>query len=250
MQIQQIRNSTLKLAIAGKTILTDPVLLPRHGIESFAGIEKNPIVDLPFPVVDVIKDIDLTIVSHIHQDHFDDGAKKMLPKNTPIFCQPCDKTALNENGFTDVTSIESNVIWEGIHISRTPGKHAADEKWQTILGRVSGFIFKAENEPVIYWAGDTILYDEIENIIKGVKPDIILTHSCGAVLKDSGPIVMDAQQTIAVCKLAPESLIVATHMEALDHATISRQDLRAFARENNISDDQLYIPEDGQTLTF
>ena len=84
--------------MAGKMIVTDPVILPRHGIESFAGIEKNPIVELPFPAGNVIKDIDLVIISHLHQDHFDDGAKKMLPKNIPMYCQPGNKNAIKKNG--------------------------------------------------------------------------------------------------------------------------------------------------------
>jgi L-ascorbate metabolism protein UlaG (beta-lactamase superfamily) len=250
MQIQQIRNSTMRLKIAGKTILTDPVLLPKHGIESFAGIEKNPIVELPVPAQDVIKDIDLVLVSHIHQDHFDDGAKKMLPKDIKIFCQPENEEAIKENDFSDVNPIDDTIEWENIHITRTPGKHAGNEKWQDILGTVSGFIFKADNEPVVYWAGDTILYDEIENIITSVKPDIILTHSCGAKIGDSGPIVMDAEQTIAVCKLAPKSIIIATHIDALDHGTVTRAELRAYAEKNGISKAQLLIPDDGQTLTF
>lgn len=250
MRIQQIRNSTLRLSLANKTILTDPVLLPKHGIESFAGIEKNPIVELPFPAEDVIKGIDMVMISHLHQDHFDDGGKKLLPKAIPILCQPGDDSAIKENGFTDVTPVETEVTWEGIHITRTPGRHAGNKKWETILGNVSGFIFKSRNEPVVYWAGDTILYDEIEHIIKRVKPDIILTHSCGAVLQDSGPIVMDAEQTIAVCKLAPGSIVVATHIDALDHGTVSREDLKACAQKNGISKDQLLIPDDGQILTF
>jgi L-ascorbate metabolism protein UlaG (beta-lactamase superfamily) len=250
MQIQQIRNSTMRLKIAGKTILTDPVLLPKHGIESFAGIEKNPIVELPIPAQDVIKDIDLVLVSHIHQDHFDDGAKKMLPKDITLFCQPDNEDAIKESGFLNVTPIEDTIEWENIHITRTPGKHAGNKKWQDILGSVSGFIFKADNEPVIYWAGDTVLYDEIENILTRVKPDIILTHSCGAKIDDSGPIVMDAEQTIAVCKLAPKSIVIATHIDALDHGTVTRADLRAYAQKNGISENQLLIPEDGQTLKF
>lgn len=248
MQIQQIRNSTLRISMAGKTILTDPVLLPRHGIESFAGIEKNPIVDLPFPASDVIKDIDLVIISHLHQDHFDDGAKKLLPKATPILCQPGDETAIKDNGFTFVTPVENSLTWEGIHITRTPGRHAANKKWEDILGHVSGFIFRAENEPLVYWAGDTILYDEIETIITTAKPDIILTHSCGAMLQDSGPIVMDAEQTVAVCRLAPNAIVIATHINALDHGTVTREELRTYADEKGISKDQLLIPGDGQTL--
>ncbi len=250
MQIQQIRNSTLRISIAGKTILTDPVLLPKHGIESFAGIEKNPIVDLPFPAEDVIRDIDMLIISHLHQDHFDDKAKEVLPKNTPIFCQPGDENTIKESGFTSVTPIEDRLEWEDIQITRTRGKHAGNEKWENILGKVSGFILKADNEPVVYWTGDTILCKEIEKIILTVKPDIILTHSCGAKLQDSGPIVMDAEQTIAVCKIAPKSIVVATHMEALDHGTVSREDLRIHAQKNGISKDRLLIPEDGQTLVF
>lgn len=250
MQIQQIRNATLKLFMAGKTILTDPVLLPRHGIESFAGIEKNPIVDLPFSAREVIKDIDLVMVSHLHQDHFDGGAKKMLAKTIPIFCQPGDEMRLTENGFLNVTAVENLIEWENIEIMRTPGRHAGNEKWETILGKVSGFVFKSDNEPVLYWAGDTILYDEIEQIITRVKPDIILTHSCGAMLKDSGPIVMDAEQTIAVCRLAPWAKIIATHIDALDHGTTTRERLRIHARENGISGDQLFIPDDGDILRF
>lgn len=250
MKIQQIRNSTLRLYIKDKIILTDPVLLPRHGIDSFAGIEKNPIVDLPFTVEKVIKDIDLIMISHLHRDHFDDGAKKLLPKHIPVLCQLGDKTAIKETGFKDVTPVENQVEWENILITRTPGKHAGNEKWENILGNVSGFIFRADNEPVVYWAGDTVLYDEIKTIITTVKPDIILTHSSGAMLGDSGPIVMDAKQTIAVCKLAPKAKVVATHINALDHGTVTRKELRAFALENGISNEQLFIPDDGQTLAF
>ena len=49
--------------------------------------------------------------------------------------------------------------------------------WETVLGRVSGFVSSGPGEPVVYWAGDTILYDEIKTILTSVKPDIIITYS-------------------------------------------------------------------------
>lgn len=250
MKIQQIRNSTLRISIAGKTILTDPVLLPKHGIESFAGIEKNPIVELPMAAEAVIEGIDLVIVSHLHQDHFDAKAKEMLPKDILLYCQPGDDIKISEIGFSNITPVENNIEWKNIKIRRTPGNHASNQKWNDILGHVSGFIFDAENEPRLYWAGDTVLTDEVKSIIKETEPDIILTHSCGAVLDDSGPIVMDEKQTIEVCKLAPNAVVVATHMDALDHGTVTRKTLRTYAMKNNISDRQLRIPEDGETLNF
>ncbi|MCP3939934.1 MAG: MBL fold metallo-hydrolase [Desulfobacteraceae bacterium] len=250
MKIQQIRNSTLKISFAGKTILTDPVLLPKHGIESFAGREKNPIVELPMPAQDVISGIDMVLVSHLHRDHFDDLAKKMLPRDIPLFCRPGHEDAIRKAGFSAVTPIEKSVTWEGIEITRTPGRHAGNQKWEDILGKVAGFVLKADDEPLVYWVGDTILYDGIKNLIKRVKPDIILTHSCGAVLDDSGPIVMDAGMTIEVCKMAPQSIVIATHMEALDHATVTRKELREMAEKTGIKADQLLIPEDGEVLSF
>lgn len=42
--------------------------------------------------------------------------------------------------------------------------------------------------------------------------------------------------------------INATHVEGVSHATVTRQSLRAFAEAKQL--DQLYIPDDGMTLTF
>ncbi|MBW1910427.1 MAG: hypothetical protein JRJ11_12955 [Deltaproteobacteria bacterium] len=63
-------------------------------------------------------------------------------------------------------------------------------------------------------------------------------------------IVMDAVQTIAVCRAAPKAVVVATHMEALDHATVSRSDLKALAEMEDIKPSQLLIPYDGEILKF
>lgn len=250
MKIQQIRNATLKINIGGRIILTDPVLLPRHGIESFAGNERNPTVELPVPVEEVLANVDMVLVSHLHQDHFDTGAKEILPKDLPLFCQPGDRAAIEAEGFTRVSEVADVVAWEDIEIRRTPGAHAGSPKWQDILGQVSGYLLTAPDCPRVYWAGDTILGDWVRDTIAQWEPEIILTHSCGAVLEDSGPIVMDARMTVDVCKLAPKAVVVATHMEALDHATVTRQALRDHARASGIPDDRLLIPADGETLSF
>ncbi|MBE0691299.1 MAG: hypothetical protein IH587_14365 [Anaerolineae bacterium] len=83
---------------------------------------------------------------------------------------------------------------------------------------------------------------------------MIVTHSCGAKWPDSAGqrhlIVMDAAQTIETCRLAPDAIVVATHMEALDHATISRAALRAQADDAGIDAYHLHIPADGESLTI
>lgn len=174
----------------------------------------------------------------------------MLPRDIPLYCLPCHAANLTERGFSKVVPIDGTVAWEGIRITRTPGEHAGNEKWKKILGPVTGFFLEAQGEPKIYWAGDTILNDKVVNQIKTLNPDIILTHSCGAFLEDSGPIVMDAKMTIDVCRLAPDAVVVATHMEALDHASVTRKDLRALADREGVSREHLLIPADGEILKF
>lgn len=249
MEIRQIRNATLRITYAGKIIITDPYLAGKHTMPSYQGNSPNPLVDLPFPANEVIEGVEMILVSHIHSDHFDHAAQKLLPKYLPLLCQPGDDFFIQEKGFQDVIPVKDSVNWEGITITRTPAQHGTGEVLKE-MGSASGFVLQAQNEPTLYWAGDTIWYQAVEDVIAQFRPDIILTHSCGAVWGDNVLIVMDAAQTIKVCRAAPKAIVVATHMEALDHATITRSDLRAFAEKENIKPAQLIIPKDGERIPF
>jgi L-ascorbate metabolism protein UlaG (beta-lactamase superfamily) len=116
------------------------------------------------------------------------------------------------------------------------------------MGHVSGFVLQATGEPTVYWAGDTILYEPVRDILARFRPDIVVTHSSGALWKGNGPIVMDAAQTLAVCETLPRSRVVAIHLDSLDHGEVSRADLRAQARAAGIPDTRLLIPADGESL--
>jgi L-ascorbate metabolism protein UlaG (beta-lactamase superfamily) len=249
MKIQQIRNATLRIAYSGKLFITDPYLAGKHELPSYTGKSPNPIVDLPCNVQDVIEGIEAVLVSHIHSDHFDSTAQELLPKSIPLFCQPVDKHQINEMGFCNVIPVDESFNWEGIKIIRTPAQHGTGDVLKE-MGNTSGFVLQSKDEPTIYWTGDTIWCEAIDNVISQTQPDIIITHSCGAVWGDNVLIVMDAAQTIAVCRAAPKAIVVASHMEALDHATISRSDLRTIAEKESINPSRLMIPSDGEILRF
>lgn len=148
-----------------------------------------------------------------------------------------------------MVAIDDRVEWHSTTIIRTSGIHGTGV-WAERMGLVSGYVLKAPGEPVVYWAGDTILCDPVQKAISDYQPDIIITHSCGARFPDSDPILMDDEQTIALMREAPNAIIVAVHMEALDHASVTREDLRATADKNGISSKRLLIPDDGDTLEF
>jgi len=247
MELTLIRNATMKLLYGGLTLLTDPMLSKKGEIKPFAGKTPNPTVDLPFPADQILSGINGVLASHIHQDHFDKAAFAIIPKNTPIYCQPGDEKRFRDGGFKQVTPIAEQISVNGIHIRRTMGKHGYG-KWEKELGAVSGFILNSREEPSLYWAGDTVWCDEVKHTIDEYRPDIIIVHGCGAKLPGSDHIVMDARQVVQVCRYSPESKVIAVHMEALDHTTINRNQLRDFAITAGITEANLSIPEDGQTI--
>jgi L-ascorbate metabolism protein UlaG (beta-lactamase superfamily) len=249
MHIQLIRNATLRMTYGTRVFITDPYLAPKHSQEPLIGKSRNPTVDLPFPAKDVLTDIEMVLVSHLHPDHFDSLAQELLPKNIKIYCQSGDELQIKSAGFSNVTPIDESVDWHGVSITRTSGQHG-NKVWAAQMGPVSGFIFRAENEPTIYWTGDTIWYEAVEKVILEAKPEVIITHSSGASFEAGAPIIMDAWQTIEVCRAVPQAKIIAVHMETFDFDTVSRKELRAMAEAEGIEATQLIIPADGETLVF
>lgn len=249
MELQLIRNATLRLRYNGRLILIDPFLAPKHTLEMFAGIAPNPLVDLPCKPEEVVEGVEMVVVSHLHVDHFDEVARELLPKKLPLLCQPGDAETIRGYGFGQVKPVEEGIEWEGIRIRRSAGQHGKG-MWRERMGEVSGFVFEATGEPTLYWMGDTIWCRAVEEVIKEVKPELIVTHSSGAKFEGGSPIVMDATQTAAVCRAAPNATVIATHMESLDHGTVSRAELRATALAGNLPPERLLIPEDGETQHF
>lgn len=252
MKLHLIRNATLKLHYAGRCILIDPYFSPRHSLPSYTGRSANPLVDLPLSVPDILDGVELVIVSHLHSDHFDSVAKALVPKHLPILCQPGDESEIAKAGFTDVTPLADDMDWQGIRFTRCKGSHGLGPVVE-IMGKVMGVLISSPQEPSLYWAGDTVLYPPVLERIHCDRPDIIVSHSCGA-LWDGDLIVMDAAETVHLVKAALEAnagaIVVATHMEALDHATVSRGDLRAAANVAGIAGACLVIPQDGEVVEF
>jgi L-ascorbate metabolism protein UlaG (beta-lactamase superfamily) len=249
MDLQLIRNATIKIKYAGKTILVDPMFSPKDTLDPFAGISRNPTVDLTVAVDTIINNLDFVIVTHTHPDHFDTLASKILPKDIKLFCQPADKEFMEKENFENAEVIESKTVYENITITRTTGKHGSGDILEH-MGEVSGFVLQAENEPTLYIVGDSIWLEEVENVIETYKPEIIVTNSGGAIIPgfENNPILMNEEQTILLAQTAKNARVIAVHLESLDHCRVTRTTLRQKATEQGIDENRLIIPTDGQLV--
>lgn len=250
MNLQLIRNATIKINYAGKKILVDPMFSPKYTNDSLAGISRNPTVELTLTIENIINDIDFVIITHTHRDHFDSLASEKLSKEIKLFCQPADKEFMQTAGFVNAVVIETKSVFENITITRIAGKHGSGEILKK-MGEVSGFVLQADNEPTLYIVGDSIWLKEVENTIATFKPEIIVANSGGAIIPgfENNPILMNEEETILLAKTAKSSKIIAVHLESLDHCRVTRNSLRQKATEQGIDENHLIIPTDGQLIT-
>lgn len=119
------------------------------------------------------------------------------------------------------------------------------------IGVVSGFVLRHSDEATLYLAGDTILFDPVIDTLRDHRPDAVVVHAAGAEWRGYSPIVIDEQQVATVLAISPRAAVIATHLDAVDHATVTRSSLKKSVRGLS-SDDaaRLQIPDDGETMVF
>ncbi|OLS40744.1 MBL fold metallo-hydrolase [Bacillus sp. MRMR6] len=253
MKIQQIRNATLVVEYAGKKFLIDPMLAEKGTYPAFPNSlrqdQKNPLVSLPTSIENIIQNIDAVIVTHLHSDHWDDAAKEALPKEIKIFSQKEeDATEIRKAGFQNVEVLQEDTVFEGIHLMKTKGEHGRGEILK-LAGPVCGVVFKHTNEKTLYVAGDTVWYEAVQEVIETQKPDIIVVNGGDNQFLQGGSLVMGKDDIYEVYKAAPNAKIISVHMEAINHWTLSREELKRFINEKGISSNVL-VPDDGESYSF
>lgn len=248
MDLRLIRNATLRLRFAGMEFLIDPMLGVKGSIRAMGdSADRNPTVDLPCAIDDVLEGVDVVLVSHMHPDHFDDAAFGVVPRNLRVFCQPGDIDKLSAAGFSP-TALDGPTRIGRAEVTPVAASHGVGPIGER-MGSVLGLVFRADDEPTLYWAGDTVLCDPVRDTLSGVQPNVIVTHSGGATAAGE-TIIMDVADTLEVAQTVPSATVIAVHLEAVGHAPATRQALRQAANAAGIESTRLRIPADGETITI
>jgi L-ascorbate metabolism protein UlaG (beta-lactamase superfamily) len=248
MHLTLVRHATLVVRAAGLRLLVDPQLDPRGARDPVPGTPNprpTPLVDLPEPAEAVVDGADAVLVTHLHGDHFDATARRLLPEDIPVLCQPPDAERLRGDGFTDVRPVEDELTVDVLRVARTGGEHGRGEIGAK-MAPVSGFVLRAPDEPTLYIAGDTILCEAVREAVRTHAPDVIVVNAGAAQFLEGGPIVMDEDDVVALAR-ETEALIVAVHFETVSHSTQTRADLHERLRAERLTA-RVVVPEDGSEV--
>ncbi len=250
MIIQQIRNATLKIKYSNITFLIDPWFQDQGTGFSAKAVRpemqgiKCPMNALPDAPENILKEVDYCLVTHLHFDHF---CPDYVPKDLRIIAQNHeDAEKIRAMGFENVTVFEPELLTIGdVTIHKTKAIHGDSDEVVKRMGEVCGYVFEAPEERCLYLAADTIYCQEVEQTIRQYQPKIIILNCCEATTP-LGRLIMNLSDIEKVCQEAPEAIVVASHLNSVNHALLTRKDIIEFAKEKGFS--AIRVPEDGECI--
>ena len=170
----------------------------------------------------------------------------MLNKRTPIYVQNGEEAALlRENGFAEVGYLQDAGVRFGRGTVYRVGASHGEEK---PCGPSSGLVFRSPDEKTLYIAGDTVWYEGMLRNLKTFEPDVVVLNAC-ASLEGYGHLITGDEAVERVHAVLPGARIVASHMDTVAHATLTRKSLAKKLVQKGIRQ-RVRIPEDGESYTL
>jgi L-ascorbate metabolism protein UlaG (beta-lactamase superfamily) len=219
--VQFIGNATLLIRSAGFTVLTDPNFV-RRGERIHIGYMMHT-VRLTDPALQIreLPQLDLCVVSHIHEDHFDKVVQRELDKGLPIISTHQGASIIRKKGFTGTRPLWP---WRSISVSKgnstlritaVPATHApapASAFFPSVIGSVLEFTDGGTGNTFrLYQSGDTLLYKGFEEIGRRFPQiDVAVLHLGGTRV---GPLMvtMNAQQGLEAMRLLRPRTVLPVH---------------------------------------
>lgn len=154
-------HSTVLLKIDGFTILTDPILSKRAGLDlrvCTVGVRRRVAPPLTF---EKLPHIDLILLSHAHMDHFDiPSLRRLASSRTSIITAPHTTEFLRPKRYREVRELSWGEVWrhgpaacKAFEVNHWGARYRSD----TFRG-YNGYLIEAAGRRVLF-AGDTAFTD-------------------------------------------------------------------------------------------
>ena len=256
MQIIFLRNATLIIEVGGERILVDPMLGEVGSLPPYAFFRHkprfNPTVPLPSQFESSLDAVTIGLITHCRYAHFDHldkaGWRHLTALKIPVYCNELDERYLRNRGInTHTLKPGKELPFLGGTLLPVIATHGYGLVGK-LMGPGLGYVLSLPGEPTLYISGDTVLTPSVRQVLTNNKPDIAILAAGAASLDIGKPILMPFSESIEFVRIAPGQ-VVATHMEALNHCPITRDQFREAITQEGLAH-KVCIPFDGERLAL
>ncbi|MBV7263384.1 MBL fold metallo-hydrolase [Photobacterium sp. WH77] len=196
LNIQWLGGPTMLIEFGNIQLLTDPML--GEGEKAYRMADPNEAFDLkqgpnvkdharlaPLPDFD-LQQVDAVLISHTHEDHFDQVAREILPKSLPVVIPESDIALMSSLKFSNSQALIWGDTWrleDGSHkvtITAIPAYHTLAPAMESLLGHGNGYWMTFEQgdwRKSLYWSGDSFMTPELISTVRKLgQPDVFVPH--------------------------------------------------------------------------
>jgi L-ascorbate metabolism protein UlaG (beta-lactamase superfamily) len=229
LKFTYIGGPTAIIELGGMRLLTDPTFDP-------AGTEYKTLVYTlkktigPALGPESLGHIDAVLLSHDHHfDNLDNAGRDLLEKAGTVLTTHAGAGRLGGNSVglsawesTDLNTPEGRIL----RVTGTPAQHGTAEHER---GPVTGFALDLADDPenTVYFSGDTIWYEGVEEVSRRFSVRIALLSMGAARVPEVGPdhLTCTAKEAVETARAFGEALIIPLHYEGWEHFSESRMDI-------------------------
>ena len=168
--------------------------------------------------------VDLVLVSHGHSDHVGDAARVARENNAPVvgmveLCRWLQRQGVRR---VEPMNLGGTITVAGLRVTLVEAQHSSaclDDESPIYLGAPSGFILTLEDGRVIYFAGDTDVFEGMRLIRELYHPEV-------AFLPIGDRFTMGPRGAALACDLLGVKQVVPMHYGTYPALTGTPRELR------------------------
>lgn len=233
-----VGTATVIVRYAGMTILTDPNFLHKgEHVHLGYGLTSRRLTDPAIPF-EQLPPIDLIVLSHVHEDHFDKLVQEKLSRDVPIVTAGSGGAKLRKMGFKTVYDLKR---WETLQVNKgiatlrvtaTPARHGPAGVAALLPETMGSILDFGSGQPGgnyrMYISGDTLVYNDIRDIPRRFPDiDLALLHLGGTRILGVVKVTMDGEDGVRMLEIVAPKHAIPIHY---NDYTVFKSPLEDFAK--------------------
>lgn len=251
LTLTYIGGPTALLEFAGVRLLTDPTFDPAGGEYPSGPVTLRKLAGPALSAAEV-GPVDAVLLSHDHHfDNLDRAGREFLRNAKEVFTTHEGRKRLGGNSIglkpwksADASGRDGSTV----RIVATPARHGPKGMDR---GAVTGFVASPEKsrDQAIYFSGDTVWYEELEDVAKRFAPRVAILNLGAAQVPEVGPfhLTMTADEAVQAARVFSQATIIPLHFEGWAHFSEGRGEIEQAFSAAGLTN-RLCWPEAGQAI--